>query len=127
MATFGERLRALREERRISQTELAAYIGVTPSAISQYEVLKTRYPPMKILRRLAEYFDCSIDYLVGRTDHRRGTIEELQADWPDGVQMLYRAHKEATPEQKRMILAIIRSFLQQSREGRETGEEQAKE
>jgi len=117
-ATFGERLRALREERRISQTQLAAHIGVTPAAISQYENLKTRVPPMKILRKLADFFNCSIDYLVGRMDTRQGVIEELQSAWPNGIEMLYRAHREATPEQKRMILAVIKGFLEESREER---------
>ncbi|HHX76728.1 MAG TPA: helix-turn-helix transcriptional regulator [Firmicutes bacterium] len=67
MATFGERLRHLREEKNLKQTELAKLLNLeSSSTISQYENIN-RIPDAYILQRLAEIFDCSVDYLLGRT------------------------------------------------------------
>lgn len=113
--TFSERLRTLRQEKGVSQAELAAAIGLGPSAISNYEQPGKRYPPLKTLKKLAEYFGCSVDYLIGRTNYRYGTLQELEATWPNGLQILHRASKEATPEQKQLIMAIIKTILSQNR------------
>ena len=69
MATFPERLRKLRAERKLSQEQLGAVIGVSKYAVHLYEKGKT-CPEMKGLMGLAEYFDVSLDYLAGRTSKR---------------------------------------------------------
>ncbi|MEW6301624.1 MAG: helix-turn-helix transcriptional regulator [Thermodesulfobacteriota bacterium] len=116
MATFSERLRQLRHEKGVSQAELGAAVGLSYSSISMYESHGKRYPPIKVLQKLADYFGCSVDYLLGRTDYRQGAAEELHATWPNGLHILYRASKEATPEQKRIITAIIKAVLEQNQE-----------
>ena len=69
MATFPERLKKLRAERKLSQEQLGAVIGVSKYAVHLYEKGKT-CPEMKGLMGLAEYFDVSLDYLAGRTSKR---------------------------------------------------------
>ena len=69
MATFGERLKQLRTEKNITQRELADYLGIATNAYQNYEYDK-RDMNIKSLTVLADYFDCSIDYLVGRSDKR---------------------------------------------------------
>jgi len=67
MATFEERIKMLREKQGLSQEELGKVIGVKRFAIYSYEKGKS-YPEAKSLVGLADYFDVSIDYLMGRTD-----------------------------------------------------------
>lgn len=69
MVRFGDRLRSLREEKELSQEELGKVLSAAKSTISQYELGK-RNPDPDTLIKLADYFYVSIDYLLGRTDHR---------------------------------------------------------
>lgn len=65
----GNRIRYLREEKEISQKKLAEYIKVSPSTIGMYEQ-ERRVPSAEILNIIAEFFNVSVDYLMGRTDTR---------------------------------------------------------
>lgn len=67
MDAFGERLRKLRKDRDITQSQLAEYIGVVPSAVGKYERLPDSYPSVDALIKISEYFDVSIDYLLKGT------------------------------------------------------------
>ena len=49
MDGFGERLRRLRKSRDITQSDLAEYIGVVPSAVGKYERLADSYPSVEAL------------------------------------------------------------------------------
>lgn len=60
-------LRKLREAECLTQPELAEQFGSTQSAISNYES-GTREPDISLLMKFADFFDVTIDYLVGRTD-----------------------------------------------------------
>lgn len=66
---FTERLKAVREEKGLSQTELAAKTGLQPSAVSHFESGR-RSPSFDNLRRLADALNVTIDYLLGRSDLR---------------------------------------------------------
>lgn len=61
------RLKELREQLNISQTELANQLGVVRSTICQYEK-NNRQPDTETLTKLADYFGVSIDYLLGRNE-----------------------------------------------------------
>lgn len=67
--SFGERLRALRMEHNLYQKDLAKYLKVSVSTISNYET-STHLPDAYIICRLADYFQVSSDYLLERTDIR---------------------------------------------------------
>lgn len=60
---FSERLKYLRESKKIKQHELAQYVGVTRSTISGYET-KGYQPSHEKLCRMAQLFNVSISYLV---------------------------------------------------------------
>ena len=62
MVEFGEKLRQLRKEKKLTQKELAALIGVKNSVISFYE-LGDRIPSPEVIRRLAIALHVSADYL----------------------------------------------------------------
>ncbi len=64
---FSDRVRAARELRKLSQSELASKSGFQPSAISHFET-GTRSPSFDNLKRLADALNVTTDYLLGRTN-----------------------------------------------------------
>ena len=68
MAEFSERLKELRKTSKKSQSEIAEYHGVKPRALRFYES-GDRHPDFKGLVKIANYFNVSTDYLLGRTDN----------------------------------------------------------
>lgn len=67
MSTFGQRLKELRTSKALTQKQLAEYFSITLRQYSRYET-DVSTPSYKQLIALADYFDVSIDYLVGRSD-----------------------------------------------------------
>lgn len=68
---FAERLRAQREMKNLSQTELAKRSGLQPSAVSHFETGR-RAPSFDNLRRLADALSVTIDYLLNRAEEPSG-------------------------------------------------------
>ena len=67
MSAFFFFLRMLRKSRKVSQTRLAKVLGYGYTAIANYESGRNE-PSLGDLRRIADFFDVSTDYLLGRTD-----------------------------------------------------------
>ena len=67
MKIFGERLKELRNERNLSQKDLAKILGTTNSSICDWETDRAQ-PDMEMLVKIADYFAVTVDYLLGRTD-----------------------------------------------------------
>jgi transcriptional regulator with XRE-family HTH domain len=65
---FKERLKAARELRKYSQSELAARAGMPPSSIAHFEA-GSRKPSFDTLRRLANSLEVTTDYLLGRVEN----------------------------------------------------------
>ena len=63
------RIRDLREDADLNQTELAKILGMSQTGYSKYETGENDIP-VAILDKLANYYHTSIDYLVGRTDQK---------------------------------------------------------
>lgn len=64
--TLSDRLRSLRTERGLTQKDVFTGIGVTQIVYQRYEY--GHYPAYEKLLALADFFDVSLDYLVGRSD-----------------------------------------------------------
>jgi ribosome-binding protein aMBF1 (putative translation factor) len=64
---FAERLRAARELRKMSQSDLAEESGLLPSAVSHFETGR-RSPSFANLKALADALKVTTDYLIGRSD-----------------------------------------------------------
>ena len=69
MADFGKILRTLRKERNLSQTELSNALKVSFSTISMYE-RGEREPNFETLEAIADYFNVTMNYLLGRSDEQ---------------------------------------------------------
>lgn len=72
------RIKQLREEFKFSQNDLAEKLGGAPSSIAMYEK-GDRKPSLEVLIKLSEIFDCSIDYLLGKSSARH--FELYAEDW----------------------------------------------
>ena len=70
MRDFSEVLRELRTEKKISQRALGEILGISDRNIRFYETGEHR-PDFEGLLILADYFQVSLDYLVGRSEERK--------------------------------------------------------
>ena len=64
---LGDKIRELRIERELLQRELAQQIHIASNTLSQFESGKAK-PSYEVLISLADFFEVSIDYLLGRSD-----------------------------------------------------------
>lgn len=62
------RLKELRKKKGISQLRLATDLNTTQNTISRYETGE-REPGVDELIKIADYFNVSVDYLIGRTEN----------------------------------------------------------
>lgn len=110
---FGQRLKNLREEKGVSQRELAEIIGISKGAVYYYES-DERAPDIVTLEKLSDYFGVSADYLLGRTNARTQkpklrSVCEMVGLSDKSVRMLVRLKKENNSR-----LRIINLLLEQA-------------
>ena len=67
MIAFGERVRELRKAKGRTQKQMGEFLGLTERTYRAYEAGEVDPPSSKAIK-LADYFDVSIDYLLGRSD-----------------------------------------------------------
>lgn len=73
------RIKQLREENNWTQLELSQKINCAMSSIAMYEK-EDRKPSLEVLIKLSDIFDCSIDYLLGKSDIRNPEITDIDTD-----------------------------------------------
>lgn len=64
---LAQRLKQCREKKGLTQGQVAIYCDITEKAYQNYELM-TREPKLEILIRIADLFEVSLDYLVGRAE-----------------------------------------------------------
>ena len=69
MSKLSERLLLLRKEKNLNQEDLLKPFGVTVRTYRRYETGE-REPTVSTLWRMADFYEVSVDYLIGRTDER---------------------------------------------------------
>lgn len=87
MKKLKERIKELRLEKNIMQKEMSETIGIAPRTLRGYEG-GTREPNIDKLIEIANYFDVSLDYLVGRSDNPKGLTNDISSiDKDEGVNL----------------------------------------
>ncbi len=76
---FGARLRLLRKEKRITQGVLAEQLGVSQQAVGKWETDKS-FPDQDTLMYLADFFDVSLDILLGRSESETAPVQPYLAN-----------------------------------------------
>lgn len=105
-----ERLRTLREERGLSQQKLAACIGTTQQNIHRYENGHNE-PDIATLMQLADFFQTSIDYLVGHTDIRRKMEAVTSFDLNTEEAEMVDKYRKLRPTARQSILMMMEELL----------------
>ena len=67
---LAERLKQCRKEKGFTQREVAIYCDITEKTYQNYELM-TRDPKVEILLKIADVFEVSLDYLLGRTEKKQ--------------------------------------------------------
>ena len=75
--TLGRRIMQLRKEQNMTQKKLANILKVTRGTISMWEIGQ-RQPGPDTLQKLADFFGCSVDYLLGRTNVRETPGQKIK-------------------------------------------------
>lgn len=107
--SLGKRLKHEREKRSWSQKYVAEKIGITNTVLSNYE-RDYRDPDTETLRRLAELYEVTTDYLLGLTDNQQGNIN---ISYDGGG---FDIEDEEEEEYLRLQLAEFRKMKQRMRE-----------
>lgn len=113
---LGNRIKSLREAKGLKQEELAQKVSVSPSAIGMYETNK-REPNNEIILKLAEFFNVSTDYLLGKSDIRNPKQED-----PFGLAKIGFNMKDYTPPtetQKAQIEELIKVIMKDNKKNKE--------
>ena len=106
-----DNLRSLREARKLSQQKLLDHLGLelAQSQIQSYET-GTYEPDINTLKALADFFDTSIDYIVGHTDVSR-RIEPVQENELNDAEMkLVEQYRRLLPKQKKSLSMFIETL-----------------
>jgi transcriptional regulator with XRE-family HTH domain len=74
LKTFAKRLKQLREEHHLTQDELAVEVNLKKSTLSKYEN-KLAEPRFSNVKKIADFFDVSVNWLMGDSDIRDKTID----------------------------------------------------
>ena len=94
MATYSERLVELRTEKGLSQKTAALELGISQALLSHYEK-GIREFNLDFLCRIADYYDVTADYILGRTDSRSGlstnALDDREEDAIFNTRTIYRA------------------------------------
>lgn len=96
------RIKKLREELDLTQQDLANKLNCSKSVIGLYES-ETRKPSLEVLVKLSEIFDCSIDYILDKSDIRNP--EQQIKD-----EFLFAYHKETEGLSEEEIIDAIKAY-----------------
>lgn len=104
-------LKQLRIEKGISQQQLAEVIGVSQQSINKYENHGVE-PDIETLIKISDYFNTSVDYLIGHTQISR-VIEETSAfDLNQKEAQVIQRFRSVNHKQKDCVLNILDCFSQ---------------
>ena len=101
-AKFSKRLKELRKERGLTQEDLSKLSGVSFPTISRYENGQRDEPKLTILKTLANYFDVTIDYLVGDTDIKETNFTSDE---------IARIFNSLDDDDKRILMDLAKTLL----------------
>lgn len=102
-------LKKLREDASISQKALADAIGVSQQSVNKYENHNIE-PDIETLIRIADFFETSVDYLIGHTSVRR-KIEEVHIfELNDRESKVMEQYRSLTSKQKACVNVVMDSY-----------------
>ena len=98
-------LRSLRMSKGISQQKIADYLGITQQSVNRYEKQKFE-PDIGTLILLADYFETTVDYLIGHTPSGAAGLELSKEEWA-----LLRDYRGLDEGEKESIRLVTKNYL----------------
>lgn len=104
--SLGERIQVLRKENALTQAQLAEKINISLPQIVRYET-KNVQPPADVLKRLANVFGTSIDFIVNgdMSEKARDTIKDSK------LLQQFKAIEKMDEDDKNVVLKLIDAFI----------------
>ena len=120
---FKDRIKKLRIEKELTQVDLAKILNYGRTAISNYESGRSK-PSHDDLKRFADYFNVSIDYLLGRINVRESIPKNIEKsmELPSELKKLLDSAKDLGKEQIDALINVIQVF-NKSKDKNETKDE----
>lgn len=103
---FKERIKTIRLEKGLTQKELSTYLNMSKNCVCEWEKGRAE-PSITTLKILANYFNCSVDYLLGREDDF-GVIQINAEEYEQGARYTKKVNVTATEE---ILLDKIKEVL----------------
>lgn len=94
-------LKNIREKRNINQLKLAMEIEISQEAISKYETNRAM-PSSNVLIKLANYFNCSVDYLLDRTNNPKMNTDTASSENEEIENLIFRFKNLSNANQNKL-------------------------
>lgn len=116
MRSLGKTIKQLREKKHISQKDFAEQLNISNVVLSRYEN-DIRKPDYDTLEKIADYFEVSIDYLLGRSDTLttqddlyKGDFANLSQEQKEVLNFFLNLDHSAFKDKPTDILAALEQF-----------------
>ena len=96
------RIKFLRQEKKIKQIDLCKQIGVSQAALSGYETEKYQ-PDFETLRKIANFFNVSVDYIICNSDKKNETTQNEQSLTPKQEELFKTFETLSTTEIEKVL------------------------
>ncbi|NOU70916.1 helix-turn-helix domain-containing protein [Paenibacillus sp. LMG 31458] len=115
---YGDRIALLREKRGLTQEELSTKIGISRAALSHYETNR-REPDYETINKIANFFNVTVDYLLGRTDQPQTVLDHDVREFVEHLDLTDESilkkfsltvdGRILTPEEAKRFIAFVRA------------------
>lgn len=109
---FAQRLKELRKEQGLTQVQFAKRFNISAGTIGNWES-GNRTPDTDMLKRIANFFDTTVDYLIGRSDLK---FDNVNNRLENEEYALLGEVKDLTSEEKQRVLEFIKFTKSQRRD-----------
>ena len=99
-------LRYLREKRGLSQSEFAAAVGISQQSVYKYEN-QTTEPDIAVLKKIALFFNTSVDFLIGNTDIERKYETVYKCELNEDEMFMMEKYRGTGEEGQKAILSLL--------------------
>jgi transcriptional regulator with XRE-family HTH domain len=119
------RLKELRKEKKLKQIEIAEVLNCSQGVYSRYES-EEREPPFDIIKKLADFYGVTVDYLMGRdvplstTENKETATSSEDSDGESIIYMMPRSangrnmYSQLSPEDRAIIDSMVRTLFEKT-------------
>ena len=128
---IGQIIKDLRRSKKLSQTEFAKIVGVSQTTVTAWETGKAE-PSSSAITRIADYFDVSTDYLLGRPEKKLSSEEQETKDLKKFLEdnhdngMTFGDGKVTQEDREKLEIALTQIFYRYHDEFKKRKEEKGR-